>query len=239
MRPRARHDPIAREHRVHGERPDAEHVVLAHEQGRPVHAPAGPPEPFRHRHDRVRHLPGARRTDRGAHGGLDAVRRADPPGEGDEPRAVGPDAVVRHVELPGHELHRDPPLRPPQLGPAPHPLEHQVRHVGGRDDVVCRLERQRAPGGAEERVEKGAPLGRHERAVRRRRQLAARSAPAVAIHDDHRPEVRLPPLLGLGELGRVERAVAAATHDDHVPHADHAVHRISLPPSTTRTLPLT
>src|SRR6058998_809911 len=53
---RGPHQRVAREHRVHGEGADAEHVVTAHEQGRPMHRLARRPQPLRQTAHGVPHL---------------------------------------------------------------------------------------------------------------------------------------------------------------------------------------
>jgi hypothetical protein len=82
-------------------------------------------------------------------------------------------------------------------------------------------------------IEERAPLADDEAPVGSLAELASRLAARVAVHDDHRPEVDLRAGFGLRELRRVEGAVAAAADDDDVPQ------RMSLPPSTTRTVPVT
>ena len=82
-------------------------------------------------------------------------------------------------------------------------------------------------------VEEIRPLGDNELAVWSFSELPLCLAIGVAIDDDHRAIVGLAARFGLRELRRVKRAVTAATNDDDVPQ------RISLPPSTTRIVPVT
>src|SRR5207249_2235829 len=67
---------------------------------------------------------------------------------------------------------------------------------------------------------------------------APSAAVAFLIDDDHAAVIGLALGFRLGELGSVKGAVAAAPNDDDVPHPDDAAHRISLPPSTTSTVPV-
>src|SRR6266576_5601140 len=132
-RPGFFHEPITGAHGIRREHADAEHLVLADEERR-----TGDVQPLGQLTDRVRHLPRARRTDRGTERGLDAVRRADPVGPGDVARVVETfsRSIVWRRNRAGHRLGGDAP-RGPALARAPeHPFEHEMRHVGRRDDLI-------------------------------------------------------------------------------------------------------
>src|SRR2546422_495454 len=240
-RARGLHDLVTLEHRIDGERADAEHVVAAHEQRRAVYRLALRAQPLREPAHRVAHLPGARTADRRADGGLDAVRRAEPVRKGDVAGVVGRGgaAVVRRAKRSRDGCHGDRALGPALARPRQDPLKHEVRHQRRGDDIVLRLARPRPGGAAEERSEVGIPRRDRKRPVGRLSELRPRAAGGVAVHNDHPPESGLPLVLRLGELTGVERAVAAAPDDDHVPHHDDVAHRINRPPSTTSVVPVT
>ena len=82
-------------------------------------------------------------------------------------------------------------------------------------------------------VEEFGPIGDHEFAIWSFAELAPRLAIRIAIDDDDIPVIGLAARLGFGKLRRVERPVASAPNDDDVPQ------RSSLPPSTTRMVPVT
>src|SRR5207245_6457137 len=115
--PRPPNDAITREHGGDGERPQPEHVTPAHEQRRPEHRPPQGTQPSRQGGDRLAHFPGPRGADRRTDGGLDAVRGAEPVGEGDVARVVGRRAVVgrswltRHRRGTGRRTRPTPPRR--------------------------------------------------------------------------------------------------------------------------------
>ena len=81
-------------------------------------------------------------------------------------------------------------------------------------------------------VEEWSPIRYDECAIGCLAQFAAGLAFGIAIDDDDILVIGLAPRLGLGQLRRVERAVAA-TADDH-----HVSQRINLPPSMTRMVPV-
>src|SRR5713101_42045 len=96
--------------------------------------------------------------------------------------------------------------------------------------------------GEEKLVEKNVPLAGDERPVRCNRELAPGAAVRVAVYDRHGPVLRLAARLRLFELPGVKRPVAAATHHDDVSHPSgggRLAHRISRPPSTGNTTPVT
>ncbi len=81
-------------------------------------------------------------------------------------------------------------------------------------------------------VEKRGPIRSNERAIGCFTKLAPRLAVGIAINHDDGAVLGLPARFGFGKLRRVERAVATATDHDDVPQ------RMSLPPSTTSTVPV-
>lgn len=102
---------------------------------------------------------------------------------------------------------------------------------GGNDLIILCAVRS-APCAGKPLVEERGPVGDHELTISSLSKLAARTAVGIAIHHDDGAVIGLAARFRLGELGRVERAVAAATYDDDVPQ------RMSLPPSMTRTVPV-
>ena len=82
-------------------------------------------------------------------------------------------------------------------------------------------------------VEKSRPIQHRELPIRSLTKLAPGPALRVAIDHDDSAVLDLAARLGLGELRGIERPVAAAADDDHVSQ------RMSLPPSTTSTVPVT
>ena len=103
--------------------------------------------------------------------------------------------------------------------------------MGGRDDEVVGRTVGRSDG--QKPVEEIGPIVGDELAVRSLTKLAPGLAVGVTIHNDDRPVIGFPARLGLRQLGRVEGAVTSTADHDNVPQ------RISLPPSTTRTVPVT
>src|SRR6266851_4536952 len=217
---------VTRPDSVCGKHADAEDLMLAHEHRGPASRSAAGPQPLGEVADGVSHLPGARCPDGGTERRLDAMRGTDPIRERDVASVIRSGTIVGSREVTRYWRHRDRALRPSGPGAAQHPFEHQVRHVWRGDDlVVARL--------GKETIEKGAPIRLDERAIGRFPELAPRPAIAFAIHYDDGPILSLPARLGLRELRRVERAVAATPDHDDVPQ------RMSLPPSTTSTVPVT
>ena len=107
-------------------------------------------------------------------------------------------------------------------------------HVRGWDDLIvvaCTVRRPSCIG--EPAIEESCPLGDNELPVWSVAELPSCLAIGVSVDDDDGAIVGLAARFGLRELRRVERAVTAATNNDDVPQ------RISLPPSTTRIVPVT
>ena len=92
---------------------------------------------------------------------------------------------------------------------------------------------RRASRVGEPAIEERCPLGDNELPVGTGAELPLGLAIGVPVDDDDGAIVGLAARFGLRELRRVERAVTAATNNDDVPQ------RISLPPSTTRIVPVT
>lgn len=101
-----------------------------------------------------------------------------------------------------------------------------MRHVRGRNDLIVAGLRQPL-------LEECGPFLPHESTIGSLAELAAGLAFGIVIDDDDGTVVGLAARLGLLELRRVKRAVTTATDDDDVSQ------RISLPPSTTRIVPVT
>src|SRR2546425_320663 len=213
-RPRGLHDLVTLEHRIDGERADAEHVVAAHEQRRAVYRLARRAQPLREPAHRVAHLPGARTADRRADGGLDAVRRAEPVRKGDVAGVVGRGgaAVVRRAKRSRDGCHGDRALGPALARARQDPLKHEVRHQRRGDDVVLRLARPRPGGGAEERGEVAVPRGDRKRPVGRLSQLRPRPAGGGGVPHRPPPGTGPPPGPRPGALTRRGRALAARPH---------------------------
>src|SRR6266436_5056202 len=213
--------------------------MAAYEQCRPMHRLARRPQPLRQPAHGIAHFPRPRAPDGRAHGGLDAMRGADPVGERDIPGPVRSGAVVGRSRRTGHGGDVHGAARPALARPGQQPLEHEVRHERRWHDVVLRLARRRRCGSAQQLAEVVVPLPGHEDAVRGLAQLEPCPTGGVTIDDHNAPEARLAPLLRLGELPRVERPVAAATHDRHVAHDDRIGHAYTSPPVTARISPVT
>ena len=98
--------------------------------------------------------------------------------------------------------------------------------MGRRDDLI--VTRLREP-----LIEERRPLPDHEFPIRSLAELQVSLAVHISIHDDDGAVISLATRFGFCELRRVKRAVTAPTDDDDVPQ------RISLPPSTTRIVPVT
>ncbi len=86
--------------------------------------------------------------------------------------------------------------------------------------------------GPKELVEERRPIGEDKLPISSLAQLTLGLAIRIPIHHDDGTVIGLPARFGLGQLRRVERAVATATDHDDVPQ------RMSLPPSTTSTVPV-
>lgn len=82
-------------------------------------------------------------------------------------------------------------------------------------------------------VKKNTPIGLDKRPIGGLAELAAGPAVGIAIDDYDGAIVGLAAFFRLRKLGSVERAVAPAADYDDVPQ------RMSLPPSTTTTVPVT
>jgi hypothetical protein len=111
--------------------------------------------------------------------------------------------------------------------------------VGGWDDKVVgrtvgpiRCAQGRLSDG-QKLVEEFCPVGYDKFSICSATELPLGLAIGVSVDDDDGAIVGLAARFGLRELRRVERAVTAATNNDDVPQ------RISLPPSTTRIVPVT
>ena len=104
---RGLHQCIPGEDGVDGERPDAEDVVAAYEQGRPVYRLTPRAQFVSEPAQGVPHLPRPRGPDGWADRRLDAMRRADPIGERHEAGPVGGRPVVRRAGRPGDGRHLD------------------------------------------------------------------------------------------------------------------------------------
>src|SRR5439155_14255582 len=102
----------------------------------PTHWPAAGPEPLCELAHRVGHLPRARSANRGTERRLDAVRRTDPIRKRDEARVICAGTVVGRREVSGNGFDRDGAVRPAGARTAQDPLEHEMRHVGGWDNVI-------------------------------------------------------------------------------------------------------
>jgi len=104
-------------------------------------------------------------------------------------------------------------------------------HVGGWDDKVVGRTVGRSDG--QKLVEEFCPVRYDKFSICSATELPLGLAIGVSVDDDDGAIVGLAARFGLRELRRVERAVTAATNNDDVPQ------RISLPPSTTRIVPVT
>ena len=206
--------------------------MLANEQRRAAHSSPGRAQLFRQRIHRIRHLPRAFRPDRGTKRGLDAVRGTDPVRPRDVAgRVARARPIIRRREVSRDRSDRHRSSGPPLLCAAQDPLEHEMRHVGGGDDLVISVRGAWCVG--QPTIEEHRPIRRNELAIGSLAELAACLAIGIVIDHDDGAIVGLATRFRFGELRRVKRAVTPATDDDDVPQ------RISLPPSTTRIVPVT
>src|SRR6266508_2839637 len=88
-------------------------------------------------------------------------------------------------------------------------------------------------GSKQESVKKSPPIGFDKPPIGSFAKFRPGPTVGIPIDDDDGAILGLAARFGLGELGRVERAVASTPDHDDVPQ------RMSLPPSTTSTVPVT